>query len=171
MYLSRLEEEILSLNEKISYYNLTKRERNALYLLRDDPSIIVKEADKGSAVVVLVREDYLREANSQLSNKDVYREVKGDAEGPLMKVVKSILRKIRNRGDISDKTLHYTLVNNPKLGRFYLLQKIHKRLHNVPDRPVISNSSYFPENISPFLDFHLKPLAQNVNPIFKIRMT
>ena len=171
MYLSRLEEEILSLNEKISYYNLTKRERNALYLLRDDPSIIVKEADKGSAVVVLVREDYLREANSQLSNKDVYWEVKGDAEGPLMKVVKSILRKIRNRGDISDKTLHYTLVNNPKLGRFYLLQKIHKRLHNVPDRPVISNSSYFPENISPFLDFHLKPLAQNVNPIFKIRMT
>ena len=52
MYLSRLEEEILSLDEKISYSNLIKGERNALYLLRDDPSIILKEADKGSAVVV-----------------------------------------------------------------------------------------------------------------------
>ena len=37
---------------KKSYSNLTKGERNDLYLLRDDASIIIKEADKGSAVVV-----------------------------------------------------------------------------------------------------------------------
>ena len=162
MYLSRLEEEILSLDEKISYSNLTKGERNALYLLRDYPSIIIKEADKGSAVVAWDREDYLREANSQLSDKDIYREVKGYAEDQLMKVIKSVLRKIRNRGDVSDETLDYFLVNNPKLGRFYLLPKIHKRLHNVPGRPVISNSGYYTENISSFLDFHWKPLAQKV---------
>ena len=69
-------------------------------MLRDDPSLITNEADKGSAVVVWDREDYLREANSQLSHKDLYREVKGDAERPLMKVLKSVLEKIRNRGDI-----------------------------------------------------------------------
>ena len=148
------------LGGKISYSNLTKGERNALYFLHDGSSIIIKEADKGSAVVVWDREDYLREANSQLSDKDVYREVKGYAEDHLMKVIKSVLRKIKNRGDISDETLDYFLVNNPKLGRFYLLPKIHKRLHNVPFRPVISNSSYYTDNISSFLDFHLKPLAQ-----------
>ena len=38
MYMSRLEEEIFSLDRKISYSNLTKGERNALYLLRDDSS-------------------------------------------------------------------------------------------------------------------------------------
>ena len=69
MYLSRLEEEILSLDEKVSYSNLTKGERNALYLLRDDPSIIIKEADKGSAVVVWDREDFSREANISLVTK------------------------------------------------------------------------------------------------------
>ena len=37
-----------------------------------------------------------------------------------------------------------------------------KRLHNAPARPVVSNSSYFTDNISSFLDFHLKPLAQKV---------
>ena len=56
-YLSRLEEEILSLDKKISYSNLTKGERNALYSLRDDTSIIIKEVDKGSGVVVWDRED------------------------------------------------------------------------------------------------------------------
>ena len=160
MYLSHLEEEILSLDGKISYSNQTKGERNALYLLRDDPSIIIKEADKGSAVVVWDREDYLREANSQLSDKDVYREVKGDAEDHLIKVIKSVLRKVKNRRAISDETLDYFLVNNPRLGPFYILPKIHKRRHNVPCRPVISNVSYYTENISSFLDFHLKLLAQ-----------
>ena len=106
MYLSRLKE-ILSLDEKISYSNLTKGGRNALYLLRDDPSIIIKKAEKGSVLVVWDREDYLREVNSQLSDKDVYREVKGDAEGPLIKVIKSVLRKIRKRGDFSDEILEY----------------------------------------------------------------
>ena len=70
-------------------------------------------------------------------------------------------------GDISDSTLDYFLVNNPKLGRFYLLPKIHKRLQNVPGRPVISNSGYYTENISAFLEFHLKPLAQKVKSYIK----
>ena len=70
------------------------------------------EADKGSAAVIWDREDYLREANSQLSDKDVHGEVKGYAEDNLMKVIKSVLRKIKNRGDISDEILDYFLVNN-----------------------------------------------------------
>ena len=43
-----------------------------------------------------------------------------------------------------------------------MLPKIHKRLQNVPGRPDISNSSYYTENISSFLDFYLKLLAQKV---------
>ena len=108
MCLSCFEEEILSLDEKISHSNLTKGGRNVSYLLRDDPSIVIKEAGKALTVVVWDREDYLKEVNSQLSDKDVYREVKSDAEGPLMKVIKSVFRKI-NSGDISDETLDYSL--------------------------------------------------------------
>jgi len=52
MYLSRLEEEMLAIDTKLSYSNLTREERNAIKSLKDDPSIVIKEADKGSAVVV-----------------------------------------------------------------------------------------------------------------------
>ena len=41
-YLSRLEEEILSLDKKISYSNLTKGERNALHSLRDVHQLSLK---------------------------------------------------------------------------------------------------------------------------------
>jgi len=62
MYLSRLEEEILGLDTRLNYSNITREERKALKTLRNDTSIIIKPADKGSAVVVWGREDYLREA-------------------------------------------------------------------------------------------------------------
>ena len=47
------------------------------------------------------------------------------------------------------------------------MPKIHKRLHNVPGRPVISNSGFFTENISAFLEYHLKPLSQKVKSFIK----
>ena len=47
------------------------------------------------------------------------------------------------------------------------IYQIHKRLQNVPERPVISNSGYYTENISASLEFHLKPLAQKVKSYIK----
>ena len=135
-----MEDEIFSLDKKLSYWNLIKEERQAIYSVRDDTTIIIKEADKGSGIVVWDREDYLAEARTQRKDKDVYQKLKGNIMGPLEKIIKSVPRKVRNRKDISDETLDYFLVNNPKLRRFYLRPKIHKRLHNVPRRPVISNS-------------------------------
>ena len=61
-YLSCLEERLLDIEiPSIRFNNLTKEEREALYSLKDDPSIIIKGADKGSVVVVWEREDYLKE--------------------------------------------------------------------------------------------------------------
>ena len=81
--------------------------------------------------------------------------------------MKKCLLEINKRGDISKETLHYFLVDNPRLGRFYMLPKIHKRLFDVPGRPVISNSGYFTENISAFVDYHLQPLARQVKSYIK----
>ena len=109
----------------------------------------------------------IAEARTQLKDKDVYQELKGNIEGPLEKIIKSILRKLRGRKDISDETLDYFLVNNLRLGRFYLLPKIHKRLYYVPGRPVISNSGYYTENISTFLEYYLEPISQKVKSYIK----
>ena len=121
--LNKSSKELSHLEEKISYSNLTKEEKNAFYLLCGVAFIMP---------LVWDREDYLRESNIQLRDKDVYGEVKGDAEGPLMKVIESVLGKIRNRGDISDETLDYFLVNDPKFGRFSLLPEIHKNFIMFP---------------------------------------
>ena len=51
------------------FNNLSKEEREVLYSLKDDPSILMKDADKGSAVLVLDRKDYLMEAFRKLDER------------------------------------------------------------------------------------------------------
>ena len=91
--------------------------------------------------------------------KSVYEEVINDTS-TLESTIFNALSKIRARGDLSADNLGYFFNKDPKFARFYLLPKIHKRLHNVPGRPVISNCGYYTENISSFLDYHLQPLAK-----------
>ena len=163
-YLSSLEERLLLAIDISSkrINNLTKEELNALCNLRDDPTIIIK----GAAVVVWDRDDYLKEAFKQLEDKDFYEEAQNDPS-TLINTIMQALEKIRIRGDLSNDKLNYFLVKDPKFARFYLLPKIHKRLHNVPGRPVISNCGFYTENISSFLDHHLQPIAQKVNSFIK----
>ena len=69
--------------------------------------------------------------------------------------------------EIDKKLFNYLLVKNPQLGRFYLLPKIHKRMTNVPGHPVTSNNGTRTENISSYLDYHLKSLIPNVPHILE----
>ena len=65
------------------------------------------------------------------------------------------------------KKIKYFEAKDPKFARSYLSRKRHKRLNNVPGRPVMSNSGYQTEKMSAFLDFHLQPLAQAVKSYIK----
>ena len=103
------------------FNNLTKEEWEALYSLKDDCSIIIKGADKGSVVVVWDREDYLKEAYRQLDDKEVYEQVPDDPSVLANTLIKA-LEKIRLQRDLPI----------PKFERFYLLPKIQKRLHDLP---------------------------------------
>ena len=58
--------------------NLSSGERRALNNLRTRRDIVIKPADKGSAVVVLSKEDYILEAERQLSNTAYYSKLAKD---------------------------------------------------------------------------------------------
>ena len=65
---------------------------------------------------------------------------------------------MKTNSQVSDKHI-YVFIKNPILDRYYLLPKMHNRLHNVSGGLVISNSGYFTENIF-FIDFHLKTVQK-----------
>ena len=79
----------------------------------------------------------------------MYEEVSND-RNVLVNTIIKVLEKIRLRGDLLSDTLNYFAVEDPKFARFYLLPKIHKRLHNVAGGPIISNCGFYTENKSSF---------------------
>ena len=42
-----------------------------MYIFKNDKTIVIKGADKGSAVVVWDREDYIKEAENQLGDASI----------------------------------------------------------------------------------------------------
>ena len=100
-YLSCLEEKLVDIDiPKDKFNNLSKEEREALYSLKNDNTIVIKAVDKGSEVVVCDKEDYLKEAHEQFSDEKVYEEVNNDPS-TLESTIFTFLNRIRARGDLS----------------------------------------------------------------------
>ena len=167
VFLSQVENELFEITkEPTRFFNLSLEEWWARRTLADDRSIVIKKADKGSCIVIWDRADYLREAKKQLSNKNVYQEVqfKKQTLSNLVDTSNKFSRGLKTKGLIAEKELKYFTYEYKKacnLGKMYLLPKIHKRLLDVPGRPVISNCRMPTEKVSEFLDFQLKPVMQN----------
>ena len=108
-------------NPSKRYNNLTKGERDALYSLRDDSTIIMKDCNEGSVVVVRDKEDYLKEAYKESWDREVYEEVPNDPNVLIYTIMK-VLERIRFCGKLSSETLNYFLfmIQNPPSFIFYL---------------------------------------------------
>ena len=168
IYLSEIEEKLMNINEEGNNYpNLSKEERKSLQNLMEDDTIVIKPADKGSAIVIWDKDDYIKECDKQLGDQSVYEPCNDFKPTIINNKIKSILTKMKSSKEIDKKIFEYLLVKKPQLGRFYLLPKIHKRTFNVPGRPVISNNGTATENISEFLDFHLKQIIPTIPHILE----
>ena len=98
LYLNSLEEKLMNVEvPKDKFNNLTNGERKALYDLKNDKSIMIKSADKGSLVVVWDREDYIKQAEKQLGDEEVYEEVSNDA-APLLKTINGVIAENQKTG-------------------------------------------------------------------------
>ena len=122
-----MENELFSfLPGKPQSYNLTKEEWQALKNLKQDRSITIKPADKGSCVVVWDREDYLAEGYKQLNDESTYVEVKHSNVKILFDLTeksKNFFKRLNKKKIISEKELKYFLYNFKNascLGKTYL---------------------------------------------------
>ena len=156
VFLSQIEQEIFKeVQSPLGYSNLSKEEWKAVRSLANDRNIVIKKADKGSCVVIWDRSDYIMEAEKQLNDKAVYKDVNFDKDliPNLTSKSNRLFESLKQRQLITEKEFKYFRFEFKKtcnLGKLYLLSKIHKRLSNVPGRPVISNCGAPTENYTNF---------------------
>ena len=132
--------------------------------LENDKNVLIKPADQGSSIVVWDSLDYLAEAEKQLSDSNTYKEVKLSEKDQIKLVEKSnsMFEGLKKKTVITEKEKNYFKFNFKKatnVGKLYILPKMHKKLSNVPGRPVISNCGPT-EKVSEFLDHCLHPLMK-----------
>ena len=134
--------------------NLTKEQWTGLKELSSNPKIIIKKADKGSAVVVMNTTDYLREGYRQLNDTNFYTKLDHDPTQSIGQKITDTLIKMYNKGLISEINLEHLTPKSCTEAKFYMLPKIHKK--NVPGRPICSSVNHPTSRISKFVDEHIK---------------
>ena len=150
-----------------SIHNLSMDEKSALAELKSATQIVIKPADKGSAVVIQNRDDYITEGLRQLSDSNFYTETDSDLTHNHNELIHSLASKLHEQGQISDKCRNYLCIQKPKTPQLYLLPKIHKNKTPVPGRPIVSANNSPTERISQLADYFLQPLVQKTKSYIK----
>lgn len=84
----------------------------------------------------------MKEAEKQLGDRETYEELSPARGGA---------SRVKNIGDIPNETLEYIFINKPKLGRLYLLPKIHKQLRNTPAGLLFQTAEFLRKTLQLFL--------------------
>ena len=128
--------------------NLTKGERKAMEELKRNPDIVIKPADKGSAVVVMDLDMYLAEGMKQLQDRTTYLPLNHDPTEDFRCEVQRKLDAMLQNGEIGPKTREFLFDEKCRTSRLYLLPKIHKGKIPPPCRPVVSANEVIGKDIT-----------------------
>ena len=105
--------------------NLNDNEEKAMKRLRQRKDIVIKQADKGGAVVVWRKDLYQKEADQRLSNERFYTHLETDRTDEINTFIKSEIDSMICARDLPD-TAVALLVEKPNCSNFYILPKIEK---------------------------------------------
>ena len=93
--------------------NLRKAEFEELQSLKSNSTIIIKKADKGSAVVIQDRTDYIKEGLRQLNDTKFYKQVEVDLTQHHRDLVLRKVNEMLSFGEITQKCADYLVIDNP----------------------------------------------------------
>ena len=134
---------------------ITKEEQKAIGELKRDNNRLILTADKGVALVVMDKEDYVQKA--ELLGQPIYRTISNDPTTKYKNKLVNLLKSIKAEGEM-DETLYKRLYPTGAGSRkFYGLPKIHKE--GIPLRPIVSSIGAVSYETSKELARILKPLV------------
>ena len=110
--------------------------------------VIITNADKGSAIVIMDNKKYIREVNCQLSDKHNYKLLQEDPKLLHINLVKNPIDRFKKQNLLSKKLADELKFVNPNLPNFYISRKKHQE--NNPGRLVINSINCHTSEISRF---------------------
>ena len=134
----------------------------ALNILKNQTDIVIKQADKGGALVIMDSKDYFEEGMRQLNDRNYYQKLD---KNPTVKLVNNTIDDLVSENTIDQDTASLLRPSKSRTPKFYMLPKIHKE--GMPGHTVVSSVSIPTEKISAFVDKFLKPMVQELPSYIK----
>ena len=135
--------------------NLTCKEHVPVEELAKREELIITNAYKGGAVVIMDTDSCIEEANRQLSDKASQKQLTQDPTLQHNRMINQTIERFKNEKLLPKKTADGLKVSNQKTPKFYISPKLHKL--NNPRRPVINSIECYISEISGLVDQHLQP--------------
>ena len=144
-------------NTKLPKDNLSKEERKALTNLKKNKDITIIQADKGKCVVVMNKEQYVRETSKLLEDTKTYRPLDSDPTKKLKGRLQRKLRALKKEGQLDQVSYNMIYPTSDITPRFYATPKIHK--DPIKMRPIVSGINSITYNLARHLADIMKPLV------------
>ena len=134
--------------DKGRWLNMSSLHKRTLFALREDRTRTIKQADKGSCIVVQDTEDYIKEGLAFLDDLNTYEELQEDPLEQTARSANELLSKFKKQGLINGYTenAHRSDLKKVKEQRIYFLKKVHKTPMKL--RPIVSCCSGPTQGIS-----------------------
>ncbi|XP_075442477.1 solute carrier family 12 member 7 isoform X2 [Ascaphus truei] len=142
--------------------NMSKDDKLSIRSLMTNKNLVIKNADKGGAIVVQSNAKYRLEALKQLHDIKSYKTLKSDPTDVFAKQLNNILDFGVILQVLSEKERSFLSVQNPVIPIFHHLPKIHKSLVDPPGRPIISSIGSLGDGLSRYIDIFLQPLVHKL---------
>lgn len=106
--------------------NLNRRELFALKTLENNHDITIKPADKCGTILVLKKEEHMKETYRLLLDCDCYRTLNKDPSDTFGQDLQNLINKASTLSVINKKEGAFLLRNFYQIQYYYFLPKIHK---------------------------------------------
>ena len=124
--------------------------------MKKDRDNIVLTADKGVAMVIMDRQDYITKANNFLS-QNTYRSIPWDQTHTIKNKLINILKRVKSQTGLNKQTYKAMYPTGCVSPKFYGLPKIHKQ--DTPLRPIVSSCGSVTYGVAKELAKILKPIV------------
>uniref|UniRef100_A0A3B3H8Z3 Uncharacterized protein n=1 Tax=Oryzias latipes TaxID=8090 RepID=A0A3B3H8Z3_ORYLA len=129
--------------------NITKEEMAAIHNLKNNREITILPADKGRTTVIMDTEQYEKQMNEMLQDRNTYEVLKRDPTEAKKRKLKTVLKQLQEEKKIDKQTYNHLIPTASIIPRIYGTPKIHKP--GAPLRPIIDSMGSVTYNLSKFI--------------------
>lgn len=160
VFQERVEKDLVKFYSSIEHTrpgnNLNIPERIALRELSDTHDIVIRQADKGGAIIIMDSEIYRQENLKLLSDSNTYRRLTSNPTFEFRTVLSRHIERGIISGVLNRKQADFLICE------FHSLHKIHKPGFPPPFRPIVAGIGSLNEGLCSWVDNFLQPLVHHI---------